>query len=196
MEALVSAPEKCRVCRHTMATQINADLIDGRSIRWVADKYNVPKSTVQDHKIKCMSRDFEALITAARTDAAAAGARQQNAMTKVREEQTTRILNGVAIIENIDNVMKQAEDLRAMALEGDNPNISAAIQALNTKLRAVDSYAKMAAEAREREKLREDQMKNEWGRVKKILLKVLDKWPEVKKEFMDELSRLGPSIFS
>ncbi len=193
----MSAPERCIVCRNKLAHQINEDLIAQKSIRWVANKYNLKKSSVQDHKVKCMSRDFQAVIEASRMDAEVAEAHRVTAVTTAKEAETLMIIEGTALIIAIQKVVDQAEALHDMALnEGDKANISAAIQALNTKLKAVDSFSKIAQGAMERERLKEDQMKNDWGRIKKVLMKILDKYPEVKKELMDELSRNGSAIFA
>lgn len=190
----MSAPSLCTVCRHTLVDQINEDLLKKRSVRWVANKFNLSKTAVHRHNTGCLLKDYDALIEFAKKEAQVVDAQEQIATDTVRSELIQKVMNGAYMVQKIDDVVSSAEGIRDRAIEEDSPGV--ALQANNTILKGVDSYAKLAAEAREREKMREESIRAEWESLKGTIMKVLDRYPEAKKEVMDELSRKRSVVFN
>lgn len=194
----MSAPARCVICRHKKAKEITEELLSGGSVRKTAIKYGVSPSSVQKHRTVCMSRDYEALINAAEKQVRLAKANEKLAIEKVKEPEILSVLSGVAIVEKINDIVYDAENIKNMAL--DDNKLSVANQALQTKLKAIDSYAKMAAEAREREKMKEESMKKDWLSLREVIRRVLARYPgaseEFEKELQNELSGRRSTIFS
>lgn len=189
----MSAPVKCLACRHPKVKQITADLLMGASIRKTAAKYDLGKTTIQGHKSRCMARDWQALIDANKREMKVIQTTEQLALAESGSQNVTNILSGVKMIETIDQVMIDAENIHREALEAEN--LGVANQALKTKLSTIDAYAKVSAEAREREKMQMDKMREEWGDLREILRTVLAKYPGAGEELERELSKRRSTTF-
>lgn len=46
--------QKCKVCNHTEVATINKLLVDGMSVRDIAGRYNISKSSIYRHKTSCL----------------------------------------------------------------------------------------------------------------------------------------------
>ena len=185
----------CKVCSHTQISEINEDLLKNRSLRWISDKYpTVTKSTLQRHKAYCMAKDFALAKEIATRDLDAAIASEREAETRALNEVTSKVLSGVMIAEKLNETMGHAEDIRSAAM--DDEDYLLAIKALDLTIKGVREYTKLAGEAREQERLREDHLKSDWARIRLVLNQVLDKHPEVKEELNAKLSSVGSPIFT
>lgn len=189
----MSMPVKCLACRHPREKYITKDLLSGLSIRKTAEKYGLGKTTIQNHKTKCMARDWQALIDANKRELKIREQTEELAMTEAGKQNVTNILNGIKLVETIDEVLKDAEHIYGEALGADN--LGVANQALKTKLSTIDAYAKVAAEAREREKMQIDKMKDEWGELRDVMRKILAKYPGALEELERELSNRRSDTF-
>jgi len=187
-------PTKCLACRHPRVKQLTEDLLLGLSIRKTAEKYNLGKTTIQNHKTKCMTRDWQALIDANKKQMKLIQTTEQLALAKAGEQEVTNILSGIKMVQTIDKVMEDAEHIHQEALSAEN--LGVANQALKTKLSTIDAYAKVSAEARERERMQTDKMREEWGTLREILRTVLAKYPGASEELERELSKRRSTTFS
>jgi len=190
----VSAPKKCIVCRDPRHLEIASDIAGGLSLRKASSKYGYAIATIQKHKTICLGRDYDMLLELARKDAVEAETQLIDTETEVTTDKMQSLLSGAAMITKIDEVIVDAEHIKTMALEIEN--LGVANQSLNTKLKAVDSYSKLAAEAREREKMKVDGIKSDWDSLRKVLHTVLSHYPGAAEELESELSKQRSITFT
>jgi 2,3-bisphosphoglycerate-independent phosphoglycerate mutase len=184
----------CKACRHILVNEINTDIINGGSLRKVAEKYGLSKSTVERHKASCMSKDFAIARELAQRDLEIAQASELEAEASARSLRASSIMTGVQMAAKLNEAIERADYLYAQAIETEDYNI--AIRSADLTIKVIREYTKLSAEAREREKIREEHLKNDWAKIRSILVKVLDKYPEVKEELDEQLSGVGSSVFS
>lgn len=194
MEAVLSAPARCKICRDDRFKAITKDILGGMSVRKVAIKYDLSPATVQRHNQKCRGRDWDAFQAEVKKERKSVKLKEQMVEAKIKDDRLSSIISGSMMVEKIDEVVTAAESLHTRALKEEN--ISVANQTLNTKLKAVDSYAKLAAEARERHKLQIQEMKSEWAALRAIITDVLAKYPGANEELNDELSKRRSAVFA
>lgn len=191
----MAAPERCTICRHTNSEQINREIIAGMSVRKIADRYNLSKSTVQRHKVVCMARDFKNFIKESEAELTAAEAREMRALALMKGERTRQLLSGKALLDHLDSIMEDAERIQHLAEEGES--YSTSLSAMNTKLKALDSFTKIAAEAREREKLDIQKQREEWSKLKtEVILPVLREYQGAEEKFIERLTGRGFTTFT
>lgn len=190
----MSAPKRCIVCRDPRHLEIAADIAAGLSLRKAQTKYGFAIATIQKHKTICLGRDYDMLLELARKDAVEAETNLEVTKSEVTNDKMQSLLSGAAMITKIDEVIEDAEGIKTLALDADN--LGVATQTLNTKLKAVDSYSKLAAEAREREKMKVDGIKADWDQLRKVLHTVLGHYPGAAEELESELSKQRSITFT
>ncbi|MHC1600404.1 MAG: hypothetical protein ACXQS5_06270 [Candidatus Methanospirareceae archaeon] len=192
METLVSAPQRCVVCRDERIYEINRDLmINNLSIRKAAEAYGYAPATIQRHKKRCIERDYDELISIYHKEAEALS---EKGKSIAMQDKVAKLISGAALVTHIDDVIGEAENIHDLSMK--DGDLRTATQALNTKLKAVDSFSKVAAEAREREKMKADQTIRDWNALRGVLRRVLSHYPGALEEFERESTSLGSSTLS
>lgn len=186
--------EQCKVCVHKQIDELNADIISGLSLRRVGEKYHLAKSTVARHKAVCMARDFALVREIAARDLDRALAEEDRAKTSIIKDETMKVLSGKAIAEKLNEVMVHAEEIRDLSMAKEH--YGTALSALDTIIKGVREYTKLASEAREAEKMREDSLRDEWSKIKAILIEIFDKIPEAREIYDARISSIRSTVFN
>ena len=154
-------PQKCTVCAHTEATEINQQLLDKVPHRTLAKAYGVTAAALQRHQ-------------------------QHIPAQLVRAQEAREIASADVLMGRVADLNTKAEDVYKRALKADNLN--AAIAAVRELRGITELYAKITGEL---STVNNIIIAPEWVSLRSALLMALEPYHEARKAVLKAVGKLG-----
>jgi len=154
-------PQKCTICAHTEATEINQHLLDKVPHRTLAKAYGVTAAALQRHQ-------------------------QHIPAQLVRAQEAREIASAEVLMGRVANLNTKAEDVYKRALKADN--FTAAIAAVRELRGITELYAKITGEL---STVNNIIIAPEWVSLRSALLMALEPYHEARKAVLKAVGKLG-----
>ena len=136
-------PRTCTVCKHPKKRKIEGEIFSGTPLRKIATIYGLSTGAVNRHKLKCVSRDLNAVKQIKKIESKIR-AKKIKKDQKEQEKEIPNILSGISILETLNGLADDLTELRTKA-EG-NKQYTAAISAVKEQIRMTENLMKRAEE--------------------------------------------------
>jgi hypothetical protein len=161
----------CTVCKHPKRKAIDADLASlGVSLRAIASRYDIDKTTVMRHRDGCLGRAIQAAIASREV---------------VRQAET-----GETALQRVENLTTDALTILREAKEAGKPAM--ALAAIDRALSCVNLIAKLTGELDERPTTNVLVTSPEWLAVQGRLIAALRPFPDAAAAVRAALDGVGP----
>lgn len=168
-ESVATVPRTCTICNHPQRAAIDQALVSGGSLRDIAGRFGVAKSSLERHRMDHLP---QAIVKAAE---------QQDIRHAIDIIKQLQIINGVSL-----NILIDARNTG-------NPVL--ALKAIDRVQRQIELQAKLLGDLDDRPQINQVNLllAPEWLMLRTVLMEALSPYPEAKIAVAHSLARLVSS---